>query len=86
MLEKMTIITNVATKYKRLQNSLSEKARRYWAATEAMSYGHGGIGLVSQATGIARSTIARGIKEIKAQSTLPPKRDRKAGGGRKKVT
>jgi transposase len=53
-----------------------------WAASEAVALGHGGIGLVEQATGISRSTISRGIRELDAGETLPAERARRPGGGR----
>jgi len=43
---------------------LDEQARRRFAAAEARALGHGGVTLVSKVTGIARSTINRGIAEI----------------------
>jgi hypothetical protein len=55
------------------------------AATEARAAGYGGIAAVSQATGIAASTIGRGLKELAAEIVLAPGRVRRAGGGRKPV-
>ena len=49
-----------------------------------MVLGHGGIALVERATGISRSTIVRGIQEIRAGQELGPERTRRAGGGRKR--
>ncbi len=83
MRDREAIISVVASKYEVLFGCLSEKGRRLWAAAEALSYGRGGISLVCQATGLARSTIHRGIEEIKAPS-VHNKRVRKPGGGRKK--
>lgn len=73
----------VARKYQMLSDCLTEKGKRLWAAAESLSYGHGGIFLVSQATKLARSTIHRGIKEIQDE-TSKSKGIRKSGGGRKK--
>src|SRR5262245_46663181 len=56
-----------------------------WAATEARALGHGGIGLVERATGISRATIQRGLRE-QADTSLPPERSRRPGGGRKPAT
>ena len=56
------------TKYETLIPILTERSRRLWAATEAMSLGHGGIALVVRATGISRSTISRGIRELRSGS------------------
>jgi hypothetical protein len=56
-----------------------------WAASEAIALGHGGIGLVERATGISRSTISRGIRELDAGDGPSPDRTRRAGGGRKRA-
>jgi transposase len=72
-------------KYTRLAPALTERFRRLWAATEALALGHGGIGLVERATGISRSTIARGIRELRSGQDLSPDRTRRPGGGRKRT-
>lgn len=71
-------------KYKLLEPSLNERTRRLFAAAEAESFGHGGITLVSRATGLERHVIARGISEINDNIALEKNSVRKAGGGRKK--
>jgi hypothetical protein len=53
------------------------------AATEATAAGHGGIAAVSQATGIAASTIGRGLKQLAGEDALALGRVRRSGGGRK---
>ena len=55
---------------------LNERSRRLWAATEALSLGHGGIAALEQATGISRSTISRGIQELSSGETLDGERIR----------
>jgi hypothetical protein len=65
---------------------LTERSRRLWAASEARALGHGGIALVERATGISRSTIQRGLRELDDPTQLPPDRTRRAGGGRKRTT
>jgi transposase len=65
---------------------LDERARRLVAANEARALGRGGISKVSRACGLSRQTIANGIREIEAGTTLPPGRVRRPGAGRKKVT
>jgi hypothetical protein len=62
---------------------LDERARRLLAATEARAAGYGGIAAVSQATGVAPSTIARGLQDLAAESPLAPGQVRRPGGGRK---
>jgi Rhodopirellula transposase DDE domain len=66
-----------------LSPHLSERERRLFAATEARAAGYGGIAAVSAATGVAVSTIGRGLKELSASDTLAPDRVRRPGGGRK---
>jgi Rhodopirellula transposase DDE domain len=72
-------------KYRALAPTLTERARRIWAATEARAAGWGGISGVARATGIAYSTIQRGLHELDAQWRLAPGRIRRPGGGRKKT-
>ncbi len=72
-------------KYLTLADDLSERARRLWAATEAMAIGYGGISLVVRATGVNESTVLRGIKEVESGETIEPGRIRRPGGGRKKI-
>ena len=72
----------IRTKYEALSPELTERSRRLWAATEAMSLGRGGMAAVSRATGISAGRIARGIKELKSDERLPG-RTRRPGGGRK---
>ena len=73
----------IRTKYEALSPELTERSRRLWAATEAMSLGWGGMAAVSRATGISPGRIARGIKELKSQARLDAGRTRRPGGGRK---
>lgn len=71
-------------RYDAVSPNLDEKGLRLFAASEAMAAGRGGIVAVSEATGIARSTIGRGLKELSAQENAPPRdRVRRTGGGRK---
>jgi hypothetical protein len=65
---------------------LDEQARRRFAAAEARALGHGGVTLVSKVTGIARSTINRGIAEIETNRSAGEGRVRRPGGGRRPKT
>jgi hypothetical protein len=65
--------------YELLRPSLDERERRLFAATQVRAPGHGGIVAVSQASGIARSTIGRGLKEL-APSPAVDQRVRRGGG------
>jgi hypothetical protein len=62
---------------------LDERGRRLVAASEAVSAGYGGIATVAVATGIAPSTIGRGIDELSIGQDWLGGRVRRAGGGRK---
>ena len=74
----------VASKYQSLAPVLTERSRRLWAATEARALGHGGIAVVERATGISRSTIQRGLRELDSGATLTLGSDRvrRPGAGR----
>ena len=45
---------------------LGERGRRLFAANEALAQGYGGVSATARATGMARSTINRGIAELRA--------------------
>jgi hypothetical protein len=62
---------------------LDERERRLVAASEAVAAGHGGIAAVAAATGIAPSTIGRGIEELSQGEDRLQGRVRRRGGGRK---
>ena len=64
----------------------TERSRRVWAATEAQALGRGGPGVVARATGIAESTIRRGLRDLAADPPLDAQRIRRPGGGRKRAT
>ncbi len=78
-------LTTLRRQFKALRPALTERSRRVWAASEALALGHGGIGLVERATGISRSTISRGIRELAGGESLPVERTRRPGGGRKRT-
>jgi hypothetical protein len=64
---------------------LDERGRRIFAAAEAKAAGAGGISAAAKATGIARSTIRRGLADLAAGAGAIPGRVRRPGGGRKCV-
>ena len=73
----------IQERYEGLSPVLNEQGLRRFAAAEARTYGRGGVTVVSRITGIARSTISRGIKEIAEKGQSEAGRIRKRGGGRK---
>lgn len=77
----------VKDKFNILMPLLDEYTKRIWAATEAKFIGRSGISLVSRATGLSRTTIYQGLKDM-AQLDSPDTphahhRIRSKGGGRK---
>ena len=78
-------LKNIGGKYKGISFCLNERSRRIWAATEAKSYGWGGITVVSEATSIDHKTIRKGILELDDKENIPGDSIRKKGGGRKKL-
>ncbi len=73
----------IRKRFASLSPHLSERERRLFAATEARAAGYGGIAAASAATGVAVSTIGRGLKELSGLDMLAPDRVRRPGGGRK---
>jgi DDE family transposase len=82
------VIDLAATKarFDALAPFLDERGRRLFAASEARAAGRGGIGAVSSATGIARSTIGRGPADLRAGAEAFGTRVRRAGGGCRPAT
>ena len=76
----------IRQRYEALSPVLDERGRRRFAAAEATAAGLGGIRAVNRATGIARSTIGRGLRELRTGETPDAARVRRAGGGRKPVS
>lgn len=79
----MIDIVAIKARFETLAPYLDERGRRLFAATEARSAGRGGVGAVSEATGVARSTIGRGLAELRSENAQLTRRVRRPGGGRK---
>lgn len=83
------VIARIGRKYRSLKPELDERRRRQWAAAEARDLGWGGVTAVAQATGLSRTTITTGMKEL----ALPARRRaaeamrvRRPGGGRRPLS
>jgi hypothetical protein len=76
----------IKARFDALSPFLDERARRLFAAAEARAAGRGGIIAVSTATGVARSTIGRGLAELRSGETRHSSRIRRPGGGRRPKT
>jgi hypothetical protein len=71
----------IRARFTAVERDLNERSRRLLAAAEAKTAGFGGIAAASLATGIARSTIGRGLKDLAAPDTLSGDVRRPGGGG-----
>ncbi len=71
----------IGARYAAVKDQLDERGRRLFVAAEKVAAGYGGTAAVSRATGVARSTIIRGAKDLlaRASSTV---RVRRKGAGR----
>ena len=67
------VVEQIRSRYRSLGPVMDERVRRQWAATEAQTYGWGGLSAVSDATGMSRNTVRKGIAELKLR-----KKSRKA--------
>jgi hypothetical protein len=61
-------------------DGLNERSRRLLVAAEAKTAGYGGIAAASRATGVARSTIGRGLKDLADPRSLSGKVRRPGSG------
>ncbi len=73
----------IKARFEALAPHLNERARRLFAASEARAAGRGGIAAVAEVTGVARSTIGRGLAELRGEAGASSRRIRRPGGGRK---
>ncbi|MGH7964400.1 MAG: ISAzo13 family transposase [Candidatus Binatia bacterium] len=79
-------VEGIRRKFQALTMVMDERMRRQWAAAEAMELAWGGISCVSRATGISRTTILAGIRELRGQQSsgvFPSSNIRRPGAGRK---
>ena len=75
----------IRLRYEALDPVVDERGRRRFAAAEALAAGRGGVTAVAPITGVARSTIDRGLAELRgdAAPAAAPERVRRQGGGRR---
>jgi len=66
-----------------LAGAFDERSRRLWAASEARAAGYGGIAAVHRVTGMSRTTISVGLRELGEPAAVAAGRVRRPGGGRK---
>lgn len=82
----MTTEESIRFRFEQLAPTLDERSLRLFAASEAAALGRGGVSKVSRITGIARTTITRGQRELVEGSGGNSARIRRPGAGRKKIT
>jgi hypothetical protein len=75
----------IRLRYEALDPLLDERTRRRFAAAEALAAGRGGVTAVARVTGVARSTIDRGLAELRGDAAPAAAADwvRRKGGGRR---
>src|SRR6202790_4478168 len=81
------VLDAVRRKFELLRPLMNERMRRHWAACEAITLQRGGVTMVAEATGLSRTTIWAGLREIRhpdevPADELPRERSRHAGAGR----
>ena len=81
----MVDVSAIGDRFAAVRCSLNERGRRLFAAAEARTAGYGGISASARATGVARSTIGRGLKDLDAPGTLSGV-IRRPGSGRHALT
>jgi len=69
-----------------LNPHLDEKQQRLFAGAVAKAFGHGGNELSHSITGIQSASIKLGVDQLNGKVEIDPDRQRRKGGGRKKIT
>jgi hypothetical protein len=70
---------------KRVVAMLDERRRRLFAGLLAEQHGHGGVVWVAAITGLSRTTIRRGLVELRGDAGEATGRTRRRGGGRPRL-
>jgi hypothetical protein len=82
------VIKSIRRKFQALRPGMDERLRRQWAAAEARELGRGGVTAVASATGLSRTTITAGCRELALptrQREHAAQRVRRPGGGRRSL-
>ncbi len=74
--------TAIAVRFQAVAPLLDERARRLTAGAEVLAIGRGGVAAVARATGLARTTVARGLADVRAGEIVARGRIRRPGAGR----
>jgi len=76
----------IAKRWESMKGYLDERQRRLWAASEARSHGRGGVAAVCRVTGMAETTVRRGLGDLDAGEEWERGRVRRQGAGRPWLT
>ena len=66
MKRDLELEATIVEKFVAIESVLDERSRRLWAAAESRAIGYGGDAVVSAASGLARTTIRMGRREIES--------------------
>jgi hypothetical protein len=72
----------ITARYLAVSPLLDERARRLMAGSEALAIGRGGVAAVARATGLAITTVTRGVADVRAGERIGRGRVRRPGAGR----
>ena len=72
----------IAERYRLMSSELNERQRRRFAASEARTFGRGGIAAAARACGLAENTVRKGLSELDEPESLGGDRVRREGAGR----
>ena len=72
----------IAERYRLMSAELNERQRRRFAASEARTFGRGGIAAAARACGLAENTVRKGLSELDEPESLGGDRVRREGAGR----
>lgn len=79
----------IKAEYADIAPMLDERRTRLWCASKARSYdreyNRGGVMVVHRATGVSRSCIYAGLKDLRVPASIEVSRVRQHGGGRKNI-
>jgi hypothetical protein len=81
----MDLVEGVRERWLAISGELDERRRRLWAGTEARAIGYRGVSVVHRATGLSRTTVAKGVAELESAQALEAGRVRRPGGGRRRA-
>jgi transposase len=84
MRRDLELEAQLVEKWVAVEPYLDESGRRRWAGAESRSIGYGGDSVVSSATGLSRTTVIAGRREIEA-GVCDRSRIRRVGAGRRKL-